>query len=266
MRLIYDTLIFCDEVELLKLRFTELWDVVDKFVIVEARENHRGKPKPLHYTDSLEFEPWKEKVHCFIINSYDGCIGDCKLANMRREHLGRELLGTYPYEPNSTIVFSDADEICKAEVVRAHRRTTRVVAVQMMFTHYFFNCLHCDPPTKRSAIGPLVAYQKHGFDNVRWHLTDTAPVILDGGWHHSYLGGLQALKDKINCAVEGCSSDWVFSEPPELIQGRIDAGQLYNGAKQFSFIPVDDRLSKYVRDNQERLTAMGLIKPIGVAA
>lgn len=260
--MIYDTFIFCDEVELLKMRLTELWDVVDLFVFVEARENHRGRPKKLHFTDNFgEFEPWKTKIACLVMDSYPGCDGDNKAANMQREHIGRERLSSFPYESGSTIIFGDADEICKPEVIRAYQPNQGPAAVEMMFTHYFFNCVHPDT-TKRTLIAPVDVYRKNGFDNARWHVTDHCPVIHDGGWHHSYLGGYQALRDKIDGAVEGCSSDWVLNEDPGLIQSRIDAGQLYNGEKQFSFIPVDERMSKYVRDNKDGLTAKGLVKAV----
>ncbi len=42
---IIDCFIFYNEYNLLLLRFTELYDIVDQFVIVEATYTHSGKKK-----------------------------------------------------------------------------------------------------------------------------------------------------------------------------------------------------------------------------
>lgn len=255
--MIYDTFLFNDETELLKLRLTELWNVVDRFVLVEARENHRGNPKRLFYSDNkADFEKWNSKIDSLIIDTY-GFSGDNKPANMQREHIGRESLNDYPWEPGSTIIHGDADEICDPDIVCP----SGPMAIEMMFTYYFFNCLY-PTTTKRSIVASVDCYRNNGFDNMRWKVTDTSPVIPDGGWHHSYLGGAQALKDKIAAHVEGEPSDWALKEDNAVLQSRIDAGKLFDGSQQFNFIPIDHRQSQYVRDNQVALTEKGLIKPI----
>lgn len=48
---VYDCFPFFNEFELLKIRFDELNDVVDYFVLVESVETQRGNPKPLHFQE-----------------------------------------------------------------------------------------------------------------------------------------------------------------------------------------------------------------------
>lgn len=43
---IYDCFLFFNELEILDVRLHELYDHVDKFVIVESVETFRGNPKP----------------------------------------------------------------------------------------------------------------------------------------------------------------------------------------------------------------------------
>ena len=49
---IYDCFTFFNEFELLEVRLNELYDVVDKFVLVEMAETHQGNPKPLLFLEN----------------------------------------------------------------------------------------------------------------------------------------------------------------------------------------------------------------------
>ena len=51
---IYDCFLFFNELEILDIRLHELYDHVDKFVLVESLETFRGKQKPLYFTENRE--------------------------------------------------------------------------------------------------------------------------------------------------------------------------------------------------------------------
>ena len=51
---IFDCFKFFNELELLELRFMELYDTVDYFVLVEANKTHTGKPKNYVFEDNKE--------------------------------------------------------------------------------------------------------------------------------------------------------------------------------------------------------------------
>ena len=60
---IYDCFMLFDEMELLRIRFEELYDFVDYFVIVEARTKYNGDRKPLYFKKhEAEFEKFKDKI------------------------------------------------------------------------------------------------------------------------------------------------------------------------------------------------------------
>ncbi len=44
--MIYDCFILANELDILEIRLNELYQIIDKFVIVEATKNHQGKEKP----------------------------------------------------------------------------------------------------------------------------------------------------------------------------------------------------------------------------
>ncbi|GMI36953.1 hypothetical protein TeGR_g4152 [Tetraparma gracilis] len=65
-----DAFIFYNEFPLLSYRLSLLSPLVDKFVLIEARQTHRGSPKPLHFDDRKEepqFKRHEEKlVHVVV--------------------------------------------------------------------------------------------------------------------------------------------------------------------------------------------------------
>lgn len=63
MRKIYDCFYFFDELDLLEIRFEILNDIVDYFVISEAKESFAGKPKSLLFKENYErYSKWHNKI------------------------------------------------------------------------------------------------------------------------------------------------------------------------------------------------------------
>ena len=66
--MIIDCFPFFNEFDILKIRFEELYDVVDYFVIVEADHTHTGKPKPWNFEENkFRYSQYASK----IISIYD---------------------------------------------------------------------------------------------------------------------------------------------------------------------------------------------------
>ena len=60
---VYDCVLFFNEPELLEIRLNELYDSVDKFVIVETIENFQGKLKPLYFEENRHlFKKFEDKI------------------------------------------------------------------------------------------------------------------------------------------------------------------------------------------------------------
>jgi len=49
---VFDTLLFNDELAMLECRLEELDGKVDRHVLVEAKLDHQGNPKPLYFADN----------------------------------------------------------------------------------------------------------------------------------------------------------------------------------------------------------------------
>lgn len=108
MRRAWDAFLFCDELDLLEARLTELDDVVDRHVLVEAPVTFQGDPKPLHYLEnSGRFAPWKDKI-IHVVADLGGC-GD----HWDREHASRAAVtqGLGDLADDDIFLLSDVDEI-----------------------------------------------------------------------------------------------------------------------------------------------------------
>ena len=58
---IFDCITYYDEDLLLDLRINILNDYIDEFIIVEAKEDHQGKPKNLNF-DINKFKKFEKKL------------------------------------------------------------------------------------------------------------------------------------------------------------------------------------------------------------
>jgi beta-1,4-mannosyl-glycoprotein beta-1,4-N-acetylglucosaminyltransferase len=117
MRII-DTFPFNKDFITLEIRLNELWDIVDKFIIVESKYSHTGEVKPLYLKESIHFlDKYREKI--ILISN----IKNFKTKNPRvREAYQRKLIDLeikkLVLKPNDLIIHSDCDEIPKANAIK----------------------------------------------------------------------------------------------------------------------------------------------------
>lgn len=240
--------------------------MVDKFVLVEARHTHRGTPKPLFYRDHREdFDQWNSKIDSCIVD-LSSIHGDTPQANGLREHAARKALDGYTFKQDSMIVYGDADEIVRPEVIASRRSSTALEWCEPRFYHYFYNCQEIPPPPgARPVIAPASVFKDIGFEDMRWvhgySPSTTMPMIPDACWHFAYFGNAEALRYKIACAVEGAPSDWVSNTSLETLQSRIDAGRQYDNSTQYQFVSSIG-LPTTVQRNWQALIKLGYVKEL----
>ncbi len=233
---IYDCFTFFNELELLELRLESLWDVVDYFVIVEADKTHANVPKPFNFYEHVrDFEKYLPKIHYVMDNSvveYRG-VSDWSIENNQRNNI---MKGLTDAAPDDLIMISDADEFPDPVIIQTIRDSftdvsKRVDLVAFYDTYPFtpgklvpFHCgmniadfLDLSPISfhLRSYIyyfdwrsdlpceGTSLCKFKH-LESPQ-HLRDVRkglPRIQNGGWHFSYMGGIDTVIEKMQAAVE----------------------------------------------------------------
>ena len=114
---VFDCFPLFNEIDLLELRLNELWDVVDVFVIVEAKKTFTGKRKPMCLPDNEErLAKYIHKIRYVVVEDFpDG------MSNWGKEEYQRNAIkkGLSDVLPDDILIFSDLDEIPRAMVVKS---------------------------------------------------------------------------------------------------------------------------------------------------
>jgi beta-1,4-mannosyl-glycoprotein beta-1,4-N-acetylglucosaminyltransferase len=237
---IYDCFPFYNEFDLLRLRMACLQDVVDGFVAVEAHQTHAGKPKPLFLSTQgpadLRANP-KLSVH-----AVDLPVGfsDWERDQHQRESIG-DALRTLGASADDLVLVSDVDEIPGVDAVARARDVlrsaeTRTILIFEQRLFYFRLNYELVWSRKMPWLGTAAARFGHArsINGLRTTGRNTrgrhargfdkeARVfrLPEGGWHFSYLGGDEFVRQKLAAHEEHAAKPRHASTVRELIERRM---------------------------------------------
>jgi beta-1,4-mannosyl-glycoprotein beta-1,4-N-acetylglucosaminyltransferase len=252
---IYDCFQFFNELDLLEIRLEMLYDEVDYFVLSETSRTHSDIPKSFIFNENKHrFEKYLDKI-IHIMEDYPSNIlhfdklsedspyniqrnrisdiydkeeheGQLKkFPTFCRDYLQREYtkFGLLNCDDNDIILVSDLDEIPNPERVREIREKnlTNIVLLHNCY-YYYVN---------------LVAHTNwHGAYAVKY--SETKDVSLthirglsgrdfksmeDGGWHLSFMGGIDRVKTKIiSYAHQEFNNSWILNSIDSKMSNNQD--------------------------------------------
>src|SRR3954454_8513585 len=116
--MIYDCFTFFNELDVLEIRLHVLEEVVDRFVLVEARQTFQRGAKPLYYAENRDrFAAFADRIDHVVVDEFpDEAIGAFACEAWQRNSIQR---GIRSAATGDTILVSDADEIPRPECVVA---------------------------------------------------------------------------------------------------------------------------------------------------
>lgn len=219
--MILDLTIGFNELDLFIIRFEELDNVVDRFILIEATHTHSGKPKPLYFSD------WKNGVtthngmtfgDMIDVNKVDLYVWDNSgypndnAGAWLRENLQRELLlqTVQNYSDDTLAMLSDMDEIPRASALQEWLHAVGESLVDSNGVWRFAQTLsylymNTDAGIwNGTKIFPLSIpraskSQKPMTDEIRYRPEhQIAGTIYNGGWHFSSCGGLARVREKFD--------------------------------------------------------------------
>lgn len=272
---VYDCFTFFNEFEVLEIRLNELYDYVDKFIIVEASTSHRGLPKSFGFESRKDmYKKFADKIVYIKIFEKNELADDGTYLGSawERENYQKNqvMRGLRNCSPDDLILFSDVDEIPPGkmipEIVEIIKKRPIVAFNQSFYRH----CINRQVPDNEGKpskwIGSLAIRYDHltdipgrtpnqrrmgiCFQGIRE--IDNYPegvLVVDGGWHFSSSGGFQRFQDKCYNWVHWTNSypttysDWLWEVRLHPLQ------------------TIDDTYPQFVRDNIEYLSKCGLIDP-----
>tara|TARA_B000000557_G_scaffold120318_1_gene97710 strand:+ start:288 stop:1112 length:825 start_codon:yes stop_codon:yes gene_type:complete len=205
---IIDCFTFYNEIDLLNLRLSELYDYVDYFVISESLHTHRGKSKKLYLEENMDlFSQFKDKIiNVCDKTKYNSSDYSWKIENNQRNEIAKGL-SSLDLDDNDQILISDLDEIPNIETLK------KVIPVEWVFTlemdfYYFTLYNKIKKNWKKSKILNYKTFVEK-FNSSPQYVRDSVDyrkilnfrfdrnVIKDGGWHFSYFGDVDFIQNKI---------------------------------------------------------------------
>ena len=150
---IYDCTTFYSEDLMLDVRFNILNEFVHKFIIVESRFSHSGKPKNLNF-DIKKFNKFKDKIKYIVIEKEPDGIENFKdiknTSPIKRMNSIKRVEQSYNYmmegiknaDDNDLIVLSDNDEIPNFKSNFINTSKHNIFIFEQLFFYYKFNLIY----------------------------------------------------------------------------------------------------------------------------
>ncbi len=228
---LFDVFLFLNELDLLELRLKTLYPIVDFFVITEINETFSGKSKSFIFQKNREkFKQFEKKIiynpitkekllelkktkwHDYIsdLNKSISHKHNGKPAKYLKESLKREIshrdaaiLGFFNISnKEDLILLSDLDEIPnpKAISIAIKKTITKPHYFKMKWFLYWINN-QVSEPWFGTVLFKFKNLKGNSLDNFRFASSNEikvpGPIIKNGGWHFSYIGGIDAIIYKL---------------------------------------------------------------------
>lgn len=266
--MIYDCFIFHNELELLELRLMELFDKVDCFVLCEGTHTFRGDRKPLHFGDNIgRYRQWLKKIRHIIYPSE-------RHTNPWLNEFGQRdylVKGLFDADKNDVVMLSDVDEIPNTDLIPDVAPEKLSVLVQKLY-YYYVNGFQ-DQPWPGTLIGSIDTilpfsikrrglFQPHRVEGVKDALPFTGPRLIPGGWHFSFLGGIDKIQQKIESYSE-MSTDIDEVKDRNHLEHCIETGADLFMRKGLDkcYVPLNDTFPRSIGKWLRRYPDM--VKPVG---
>lgn len=199
MKKLIDCFTFYNELELLELRFLELYDVVDKFVIVEANKTFKGDNKPFILEENKwRFTKWWDKVAHIKIIIPDN-LTDVWSREKYQRNSSTTFLNSMQLSINDIVVITDVDEIPNIDVLKYIKESFDLQGIYKLEMDTYFGSLYNKQKSVKWYHPKIMNWGSLKMSNPEdCRLNFNCQWWEKGGWHFSYFGGPSRIANKIN--------------------------------------------------------------------
>ena len=264
--MLFDTFMFFNELDLLEIRLEVLDATVDRFVLVESVVDHNGRAKPLYFDDNRSrFERFLPKIEHVVVRDSPIHGTAWKRENHQREAI---LRGLSTMAPDDVVLMSDLDEIPNPSAITASLERCRkhggVAFFEQTYHCYFLNCVNQNAKWLGSAMlrgRDLTSPQRirdYRTKKLNWFRRNIHPrvwVIDNGGWHFTYLGGVDAIITKIESFAHNEFNTDEYKSPERILQRMEQGHDLFldgHATPQYGFTAIDGRYPAYLQAHADR--------------
>ena len=205
MKLI-DCFTFYNEIDLLNYRLNVLDEVVDYFIIVESKHTFVGKEKEMYFEKNKEnlFGKFINKIiHIIVddfpykypnINTSKGQQWENEVYQRNKINDGIQQLNL---DDNDIIIITDVDEIPNIDILHKIKNNEIMVNINTLEMDLYYCNLNRKQKSWPSA--RILKHKEYKLSNLQCNniRMNNYPVIKNGGWHLSYFGDGEFIKNKI---------------------------------------------------------------------
>lgn len=244
--MIWDCFLFCNEIDLLKIRCEELKGFEVTHILVEATRTFTGKSKPLTYSQNREH--FKEyNVQHFVSDTLLENVSPWENETNQRNYILDALLMCGAKDEDLVIV-SDVDEVVRKSAVEKYNTDMGLTALQMDIYWYKLNLI----AEKGTWIVPRILTYKELKESTPDEIRRSGypSIIHDAGWHFSYMGDEYFIVNKLQSFSHQEYNTEKYTDK-EYIKERVEKGQSLWGDGQFKKVQIDETFPAYLYNNQQ---------------
>jgi hypothetical protein len=181
---IYEIVWLSDELDLLDLRFHELYDYIDKWIIVEYPMDYARNQRPLYYNENKErFKEFEDKIiHVIDNNNYDNRASLGLLWERKKSPLVKNAL--LDLKPDDYLITNDGDCLLTKHIFE-NFDPAKLYSFCVGWFLWYYNCRTPDAVFNWGQAAPFKYYD----DNMMVKQKDIPPVEYIGDVQ---LGGKEA--------------------------------------------------------------------------
>ncbi len=245
---VYDCFLFFNELEVLKLHLEELYDHVEKFVLVESCQTFSGNKKPFYFEENKQdFSKYLDKIIHIKLKKWQETDNPWERESYQRSEL---IQGLKDLETTDFVIVSDVDEIVKPkEIPKILARLSRKKAVlgcKCDFYRFYLN--RKDPsPLIGPAVASFATVKRLGTDGIRKQRYKH--LYPSGGWHFSNMGGFSSYQEKIHS----------FSHFRDFDLSTQTIPNIHQAIQNFERVEIDSSFPEYIQKNQNYYIEKGFI-------
>lgn len=265
MTKIYDCFTFFNELDLLELRFEELYNHVDHFVLVEANRTFQNNVKPYYFGENqYRFAKYMDKV---IHVQVDDMPVDTDAWGREAHQRNAIARGIVNAGPDDIIMVSDLDEIVRPKIVDDLKNDNQNTIWGMRMPLFYFKFNYMLTTTDSIYTTWAMACRKkvlHSTEDLRRNRFSLNGFELNynqngirmmehAGWQFSYLGDTEFAKSKIQ------SFSHTETNRPEIID-LLDIersiaqgdGLGISAVERFAPVKIDSYMPQSIQNNPDK--------------
>lgn len=258
---IVDCFIFYNELDMLELRLNELNDVVDYFVLVECIKTFANNNKELYFENNKErFSKFSDKIiHIVLKDDIPRTSNAWDIETYQRRGIDKGLK-QLNLNNDDLIIIADLDEIPDMNILLQLKNTNSINGVYSMEMDLYYYNLNCKYIHKWYH-AKILNFGNYNDDpqSIRDYGSKVNGDIKKCGWHLSYFGGLEIIKNKIkNFSHQEHNNDYILNDERILKQIQI-CGDLFE-RDQNNFYYVDIKDNSYLPNKYKEFSDLLLKK------